>query len=140
MTAPDTWARSWTHFRIDRRSPGYCRVTFEHPPINTITATTVLELSEQARLNKAVDLGWVPVIAAHVLRRLHREGLLGRNVFIVGTNAIYAYEAAAGVFVERDLLAQKDKLCLIAVDPRARPSYLAVLLKGIASVMAGTAS
>jgi enoyl-CoA hydratase/carnithine racemase len=37
---------SWTHFRVDRRSPAYWRVTFDHPPINTITATTVLELSE----------------------------------------------------------------------------------------------
>ena len=42
----DSWSRSWTHLRLDRRSPGYCRVTFEHPPINTITATTVLELAE----------------------------------------------------------------------------------------------
>ena len=38
--------RSWTHFSVDRRSPGYCRVTFDHPPINTITATTVAELAE----------------------------------------------------------------------------------------------
>ena len=42
----DAWYRSWTHFRVDRRSPGYCRVTFDHPPINTITATTVAELAE----------------------------------------------------------------------------------------------
>jgi enoyl-CoA hydratase/carnithine racemase len=40
------WARPWTHLRIDRRSAGYCRVTFDHPPINTITATTVAELAE----------------------------------------------------------------------------------------------
>jgi enoyl-CoA hydratase/carnithine racemase len=40
------WSESWTHFRIDRRSRAYCRVTFDHPPINTITATTVDELSE----------------------------------------------------------------------------------------------
>jgi enoyl-CoA hydratase/carnithine racemase len=40
------WSRTWTHFRIDRRSTGYCRVTFHHPPINTITATTVAELAE----------------------------------------------------------------------------------------------
>jgi enoyl-CoA hydratase/carnithine racemase len=33
-------------FRVDRRSPSYCRVTFDHPPINTITATTVAELAE----------------------------------------------------------------------------------------------
>src|SRR5215207_7056541 len=40
------WCRTWAHFSIERRSVGYCRVTFEHPPINTITATTVLELAE----------------------------------------------------------------------------------------------
>ena len=37
---------SWTHFRLDRRHPGYWRVTFDHPPINTITATTITELSQ----------------------------------------------------------------------------------------------
>jgi enoyl-CoA hydratase/carnithine racemase len=42
----DAWARSWTHVRVDRRSLGYCRVTFNHPPINTITALTVAELGE----------------------------------------------------------------------------------------------
>jgi enoyl-CoA hydratase/carnithine racemase len=42
----DAWSRSWTHFSIDRRSPSSCRVTFDHPPINTITATTVAELAE----------------------------------------------------------------------------------------------
>jgi enoyl-CoA hydratase/carnithine racemase len=40
------WSQSWTHFSLDRRSPGYCRVTFDHPPINSITATTVPELTE----------------------------------------------------------------------------------------------
>ncbi len=42
----EAWSQSWTHFRVGRRSPSYCRVTFHHPPINTITATTVAELSE----------------------------------------------------------------------------------------------
>jgi enoyl-CoA hydratase/carnithine racemase len=40
------WSESWTHLSVDRRSPGYCRVTFDHPPINTITATTIAELAE----------------------------------------------------------------------------------------------
>jgi enoyl-CoA hydratase/carnithine racemase len=40
------WAQSWTHLRVDLRSRRYCRVTFDHPPINTITATTVAELAE----------------------------------------------------------------------------------------------
>jgi enoyl-CoA hydratase/carnithine racemase len=43
---PDTWAGSWTHMRIDRRSAADCRVTFAHPPINAVTATTVAELAE----------------------------------------------------------------------------------------------
>jgi enoyl-CoA hydratase/carnithine racemase len=42
----EAWSRPWTHLKIDRRSPGHCRVTFDHPPVNTITATTVAELAE----------------------------------------------------------------------------------------------
>ena len=42
----ESWSCSWTHMSVDRRSRGYCRVTFDHPPINTITATTVAELAE----------------------------------------------------------------------------------------------
>jgi enoyl-CoA hydratase/carnithine racemase len=42
----EAWSRSWTHLRIDRRSRRYCRITFDHPPINTITAMTVAELAE----------------------------------------------------------------------------------------------
>jgi enoyl-CoA hydratase/carnithine racemase len=37
---------TWTHLKLERRGAAYWRVTFEHPPINTITATTVIELSE----------------------------------------------------------------------------------------------
>jgi enoyl-CoA hydratase/carnithine racemase len=56
----DAWSQSWTHFRVDRRSTGYCRVTFDHPPINTITATTVTELSELVGLiEEDVDLNVV---------------------------------------------------------------------------------
>jgi enoyl-CoA hydratase/carnithine racemase len=40
------WSESWTDLRVDRRSCSYCRVTFDHPPINAITATTVAELGE----------------------------------------------------------------------------------------------
>jgi enoyl-CoA hydratase/carnithine racemase len=48
--APREWSWSWTHLHIDRRSRGYCHVTFDHPPINTVTATTVSELSELVTL------------------------------------------------------------------------------------------
>jgi enoyl-CoA hydratase/carnithine racemase len=36
----------WTHFTLEIRNPAYWRVTFCHPPINNITATTIRELSE----------------------------------------------------------------------------------------------
>jgi enoyl-CoA hydratase/carnithine racemase len=48
--ASEAWYRSWTHFRVDRRTPGYCRVTVDHPPVNAITATTVAELAELVEL------------------------------------------------------------------------------------------
>ena len=37
---------TWSHLKLERRSPTYWRVTFDHPPINTITATTITELAE----------------------------------------------------------------------------------------------
>jgi enoyl-CoA hydratase/carnithine racemase len=45
-TSSEARPESWTQLRLDRRSPSYWRVTFDHPPINTITATTVAELAE----------------------------------------------------------------------------------------------
>ena len=42
--------RSWTHFTLDRRSAARWQVTFNHPPINTLTATTIRELSELIHL------------------------------------------------------------------------------------------
>jgi enoyl-CoA hydratase/carnithine racemase len=43
---PESWSRPWEQLRVDRPSASWCRVTFDHPPINTITATTVAELFE----------------------------------------------------------------------------------------------
>jgi len=46
----EAWSGSWTHFGFDRRSRGYCRVRFGHPPVNAVTATTVAELAELVEL------------------------------------------------------------------------------------------
>jgi enoyl-CoA hydratase/carnithine racemase len=43
----------WTHLRLERRSATYWRETFEHPPINTITVTTITELSALVDLIEA---------------------------------------------------------------------------------------
>ena len=44
---------SWTQLRVERPSTGYCRVTFDHPPANSVTATLVAELAELAGLIEA---------------------------------------------------------------------------------------
>ena len=49
----EAWSRSWTHVSVDRPSSGYCRVTFDHPPINSVTATTIAELAELVDLIEA---------------------------------------------------------------------------------------
>jgi hypothetical protein len=65
-------------------------------------------LDELAPVNRALGLGRVPVIAARILRECDEAGLLGEHLTIVGTNALYAYEAAAGVQTESDLVASLD--------------------------------
>ena len=45
---PTTNGSSWTHLQFDRVNHTHLRVTFDHPPINTITATTGAQLSESS--------------------------------------------------------------------------------------------
>ena len=65
-------------------------------------------LKEQARFCKAAMIQRVPRVAAETLRHLDQQKLLGRNVIIVGTNALYAYEAAAGAYVDTSITATGD--------------------------------
>ncbi len=50
----------------------------------------------------------MPSTAAKVLRKLDEAGLLGHQLFLVGTHSLYAYEAKAGVRFETDLTATAD--------------------------------
>lgn len=54
-------------------------------------------VERQAGLNRALGLGRVPLLAARIVRALDAAGLLGRGLRVVGTHALYAYEAAAGL-------------------------------------------
>ena len=65
-------------------------------------------LDRQAAINRAVGIGRVPETGARIVRALDDAGLLGRGIMIVGTNSIYAYEAAAGVVVEASITATGD--------------------------------
>jgi len=65
------------------------------------------QLEEQARLNKALRLARVPRVVARILRELDEQNLLGAFT-VLGTQAMYAYEAAGGVQFLLELLASGD--------------------------------
>ncbi len=93
-------------------------------------------LKEQARFCRAASIQRVPRVVTGILRVLDQGRLLGRNVTVVGTNAIYAYESAAGVFMDSPVLATRDMdilwdirspLNLVAGDEQAETGLLALL-------------
>ena len=65
------------------------------------------KIQEQSRLNKALRLNRVPRVVARVLRELDRAGLHD-SFTVIGTQALYAYEAAGGAHFLLELLASGD--------------------------------
>jgi hypothetical protein len=65
------------------------------------------KIEEQSRLNKALRLNRVPRVVARVLRELDRAGL-HHGFTVIGTQALYAYEAVAGAHFLLELLASGD--------------------------------
>ena len=61
-----------------------------------------------APVNKAIGISRLPRITARIIRRLDEAGLLGRNIFVVGSNALYAYEMSAGILLGADVVATGD--------------------------------
>lgn len=65
-------------------------------------------LDHMAPVNRALNLGRVPKLTARIIRMLDKQRLLGRQLLIIGTNALFTYEAKAGVHLPSDLLATAD--------------------------------
>jgi len=77
------------------------------------------KLTEQQRLNRALRVGRVDPLVVGVLDRLAHTHL--QSYFrVVGTHALYAYEAAAGVMVDSDAVATRDIDLLWDVRRRLR--------------------
>jgi hypothetical protein len=64
--------------------------------------------NEHARFCKAVFLDRVPLILANLSRRIAEFPALEKKTRIVGTHSLYAYEAAAGVHFEQEMIATID--------------------------------
>jgi hypothetical protein len=97
---------------LGRRSPEteQAKLRFETERENALAARKTLDeiIERQAAVNRALELGRVPLTAARILRSLSRHGLLGHGVRVVGTNALYAYEAACGVHIDAEVTATGD--------------------------------
>lgn len=65
-------------------------------------------IDELAPVNVAMGLARVPSIAARILRACDEQSLLGEQLLVVGTNALYAYEVLVGVQVDSGLIASGD--------------------------------
>jgi hypothetical protein len=75
-------------------------------------------LGRQAAINRGLNLGRVPEIGARIIRALDASGLLGRGVKVIGTNAMFAYEASTGVRFPSELTTTEDIDMLL--DARAK--------------------
>lgn len=71
-------------------------------------AGLVRAVKEFAGMARSLRINRAPSIVTATLRRLDEFKLLGRNLMVVGTNALYAYEAVAGVQFDVDLMATTD--------------------------------
>lgn len=85
------------------------------------------KLEEQARLNKALRLARVPNVIARVLRELDAAGLHD-DFTVIGTQALYAYEAVGGVHFILELLASGDVDLLY--DARKKLTVVSAKLDG----------
>jgi len=127
------WKRSAGHeylYRIDgkvqrslgRRSPETEKLKADYMASRAANRKRVTKMRDgikaSAKINRAMGLARVPKIAAKVLRTLDHDGLLGDGIFIVGTHALFAYEAQSGIVFAPELLATTD-LDLLA-DARSR--------------------
>ena len=65
-------------------------------------------VEEFAGMSRSININRVPSIVSTTLRRLDEFGLLGKNLMVIGTNAMYAYESAAGVMFDAGLLGTTD--------------------------------
>lgn len=76
--------------------------------LRSLVKPLAARMEQMAPVNRALQLGRLPTLAAQILRLLDREALLGDHIIVAGTNALFAYEAAAGVVIGGEHIATGD--------------------------------
>jgi hypothetical protein len=97
--------------RLGARTPQseqiYLEFTTHKRELEARLASLREQLRDAERLNKALKAGRVPTTVVSVLQTIEAAGL-GAHFTVVGTHALYAYEAAAGVRIVQGALATQD--------------------------------
>ena len=105
-TSPDNRQK-----RLGSRSPEtekiYLDFTSRKRDLEGRLTSLRLQLRDAERLNKALKTGRVSSTVVSVLQSIEDAGL-GQHFTVVGTHALYAYEAAAGVRIVQGALATQD--------------------------------
>jgi len=65
-------------------------------------------VAEFAGMSRVIGINRVPSMVTAVLRKLDAFGLLGKTLMVIGTQALYGYESAAGVHFDPGLMATND--------------------------------
>ena len=90
-------------------------------------------VDKHERLNRALRVGRMPTIAVAILARLANAGL-DAYFRVVGTHALYAYEAAAGVRFASEITSTRDIDLLW--DTRKRVTFAQKLVQDAPSMLA----
>jgi hypothetical protein len=85
------------------------------------------QIQLQQRLNRAQRVGRTPNVVVSILNALEKAGV-SKHFLVVGTHAIYAYEAAAGLRVTEGAMATRDVDLLF--DTRKRLAFFTALKNG----------
>src|SRR5713101_3511960 len=120
---------------LGRRSLVTEAILAEHNHQRARLKQTSARLKAMARVNRALYLNRVPKDAALVLRELDAAAVLGKHLFVIGTNALYAYEIKAGVFFEGSILATNDFDLLWDARDRLRLVVTGISPEGVLGIL-----
>jgi len=120
---------------LGRRSPATEAILAEHNLLRARRKQTGARLKAMARVNRALYLNRVPKDAALVLRELDAAAVLGKHLFVIGTNALYAYEMKAGVLFESGILATNDFDLLWDARDRLRLAVTGISPEGVLGIL-----
>jgi hypothetical protein len=109
-TDPDTGKKQMRSMgrrsaETEKKKAEFDRVRAE---VDKVVGEIKADLEPLVRVGKALKVGRLEPIAADVLRELARQELLGPRLMVIGSAAMPLYEASAGAFLPRAVMADGD--------------------------------